>query len=145
MIHIRTLRAEDLKSIENIIEQSIGFGDEIFAGRNFVTNSRWTNDSTYKKSNITCNVLSFRFVDVNVAIICEDRLERKIGKARQLKLECQRRFDMTNRRVFEVCRTAERIISRIIIFLPTSSEGDTSDSAFIEFIDKLCNDFLNAS
>ncbi|CAI6094390.1 unnamed protein product [Clonostachys chloroleuca] len=128
VVQIGTVVASDLQSIENIVDDTVGLGDQVLSGRDLVSQTARANDGTGEVSLVGVDSLAKGLVNVDVFVFREYRLDVELGKAGQFQLEGQGRLHVTNTVVLIVLRTTECVVARVRSVAVSTDEGQTTNA-----------------
>ncbi|CAH0025223.1 unnamed protein product [Clonostachys rhizophaga] len=136
VVQIGTVVASDLQSIEDIVDDTVGLGDQVLSGRDLVSETARANDGTCEVSLVGVDSLAKGLVNVDIFVFREYRLNVELGKASQFQLEGQGRLHVTNTVVLIVLRTTECVVARVRSVAVSTDESQatntTSKQIFLE-------------
>ena len=113
VVEIGVVVADDLKGIENVIDDTIGLRDEVLRSRDLIPQTARTDDSASEVTLVSLDTLADSLVHMNVLVLSEDGLDLELGQTSELELEGKSGLTVTNAIILNVLRATESEVARV--------------------------------
>jgi hypothetical protein len=140
LVQIRVVVANNLESVEDIVDNTVSLGDEVLSSRDLISETTRSNDSTGEVSLVSVHVLANTLVNVDALVLSEHRLDVELAETSKLKLESKSGLAVTDTVILLVLGSTESIVSGVGAIAVTADECQAADTTGKELILELLND-----
>ncbi|GKT88894.1 LOW QUALITY PROTEIN: hypothetical protein Ct61P_06744 [Colletotrichum tofieldiae] len=143
LVQVGVVVANDLKSIEDIVDDAISLGNQVLSGRDLVTETARANDRASEVALIAVDSLADTLVNVDVLVLREDGLDVELGQPAELKLEGKSGLTVTNTVVLYILGATESVVTGVGTIVASTDEGNAANVAVQELLLELFDDGNN--
>ncbi|GKT80765.1 LOW QUALITY PROTEIN: unnamed protein product [Colletotrichum tofieldiae] len=143
LVQVGVVVANDLKSIEDIVDDAISLGNQVLSGRDLVTETARANDRASEVALVAVDSLADTLVNVDVLVLREDGLDVELGQPAELKLEGKSGLTVTNTVVLYILGATESVVTGVGTIVASTDEGNAANVAVQELLLELFDDGNN--